>query len=161
MKEEFILKVYDCFTFYNELELLELRLNSLWDMVDYFVLVESDKTYNNKAKPFYFEQHKSDFEKFLPKIKHIKIHPDIPYAGVGDWSLENNQRNSIAKGLQDAEPDDLIFISDLDEFPAVDILQRINERQAPLHAGRQEFRRVAGQTGVFRYVGVRLRRPLH
>ncbi len=50
----YAVKVYDCFTFYNEFELLELRLRALWDVVDYFVLVEADRTHTNKPKPFYF-----------------------------------------------------------------------------------------------------------
>lgn len=126
------MKVYDCFTFYNEFELLELRLKSLWDMVDYFVLVEADKNHTNKPKPFYFAERKDKFKEFLPKIRHILLKVNIEYKGVGDWSIENGQRNGILYGLQDAAPDDLIFISDVDEIPAPDILQRINENKAPL-----------------------------
>lgn len=126
------MKVYDCFTFYNEFELLELRLKSLWDTVDYFVLVEADKKHTNEPKPFYFDERKSKFKKFLPKIKHVKAKLNVPFSGVGDWSLENAQRNAITNGLTDAEPEDMIFISDLDEIPAPDILQRISNRQAPV-----------------------------
>ena len=59
---------------------------------------------------------------------------DIPYKGTGDWSIEFAQRNAISHGLKDAAPDDLIFISDLDEIWSPDILQRINNRQVPLLA---------------------------
>ena len=128
------MRVFDCFMFYNEFELLELRLNSLYDMVDYFVLVEADRTLNNKSKPFYFFERRQEFKKFFPKLRYVKVDGDIDYKGVGDWSIEIAQRNAISNGLQDAEPDDLIFISDLDEFPAIDILQRINNRQAQLFA---------------------------
>lgn len=124
------MKVYDCFTFYNEFELLELRLKSLWNMVDYFVLVEADKTLNNDSKPFYFAERREEFKEFLPKIRHIPLKVDVDYKGVGDWQIEYGQRNAIMYGLTDAVPDDLIFISDLDEFPALDILQRINENNA-------------------------------
>ena len=121
------MKVYDCFTFYNEFELLELRLKSLWDMVDYFVLVEADKNHSNKPKPFYFAEHEKDFKEFLPKIRNIQLNVDIEYKGVGDWAIENGQRNGILHGITDAAPDDLIFISDVDEIPTPDILQRIDE----------------------------------
>ena len=57
---------------------------------------------------------------------------NVDFKGVGDWQIENAQRNGIMYGLDDAEPDDLIFISDVDEFPAPDILKRINENKAPL-----------------------------
>lgn len=128
------MKVYDCFTFYNEFELLELRLKSLWDVVDYFVLVEADKTLNNVPKPFYFNERKAEFAEFLPKIRHLMGRVDLPYKGVGDWQIEFAQRNLIAQGLQDAAPDDLVFISDLDEIWAPDIFQRIDNRQVQLFA---------------------------
>lgn len=126
------MKVYDCFTFYNEFELLELRLKSLWNLVDYFVLVEADKNHNNKPKPFYFEARKEEFKEFLPKIRHIPLKVDVEYKGTGDWQIENGQRNGILYGLSDAAPDDLVFISDVDEFPTPDIIQRIENNQAPL-----------------------------
>ena len=44
------MKVYDCFTFFNELDLLEIRLNELDNVVDYFVLVESKRSFQNKPK---------------------------------------------------------------------------------------------------------------
>lgn len=121
------MKIYDCFTFFNELELLELRLESYYDIVDRFVIVESDKTHANNPKPFNFAEHINDFEKYLPKIHYVMDRSVVPYSGVGDWSLENNQRNNIAQGLEDAAPDDLIMISDLDEFPDPMIIKTIRE----------------------------------
>ena len=46
-------KIYDCFNFFNELDILELRLNILYDYVDYFVIVESSVTHSGQPKPFY------------------------------------------------------------------------------------------------------------
>lgn len=132
------MKVYDCFTFYNEFELLELRLKSLWDMVDYFVLVEADKTHKNQPKPMYFAERANEFKEFLLKIRYVPIHVDISDKNI-DWSkdswiIENRQRDAIMHGLKDAAPDDLIFISDVDEFPALDILYRISNSTVPLIA---------------------------
>ena len=121
------MKIFDCFPFFNELELLELRLESLYDVVDCFVIVEADKTHANEPKPFNFYEHIRDFEKYLPKIHYIMDTTVVDYKGVGDWSLENNQRNNIMKGLTDAEPDDLILISDLDEFPNPATLKKIRD----------------------------------
>lgn len=121
------MKIYDCFTFFNELELLELRLETFYDIVDCFVIVEADKTHANIPKPFNFYEHIDNFKKYLPKIHYIMDHSNVPYKGVGDWSLENNQRNNIIKGLSDAEPDDLIMISDLDEFPDPATVKTIRE----------------------------------
>ena len=121
------MKIYDCFTFFNELELLELRLESLNDVVDRFVIVEADKTHANKPKPFNFYEHLSNYGKYLPKIDYIMDTSVVQYKGVGDWSIENNQRNSIMKGLQNAAPDDLIMISDVDEIPDPAIIKAIRE----------------------------------
>lgn len=121
------MKIYDCFTFFNELELLELRLETFYDIVDCFVIVEADKTHANVPKPFNFYEHVTAFRKYLPKIHYIMDRSRVPYRGVGDWSLENNQRNNIMKGLTDAEPDDLIMISDVDEFPNPAIIKTIRE----------------------------------
>ena len=121
------MKIYDCFPFFNELELLELRLESLFDIVDRFVIVEADKTHANKPKPFNFIENIERYQKYLPKIEYVMDTSVVPFSGVGDWSLEHNQRNSIMKGLTDAEPDDLIMISDVDEFPDPATIKKIRE----------------------------------
>lgn len=66
-------KIYDCFCFFNELDLLELRLNILDPYVDYFVLSEASVTHTGQPKPFYFEENKERYAKFLHKIIHLKI----------------------------------------------------------------------------------------
>ncbi|MBQ6298157.1 MAG: hypothetical protein IJK81_10830 [Selenomonadaceae bacterium] len=121
------MKVFDCFPFFNEFELLELRLETFYDIVDYFVIVEADKTHANISKPFNFYERRDEFKKYFPKIHYIMDTTVVPYKGAGDWSIENNQRNSIAKGLSAAEPDDLIMISDLDEFPNPAMLKTLIE----------------------------------
>lgn len=121
------MKVFDCFPFFNEFELLELRLETFYDIVDYFVIVEADKTHANIPKPFNFYERRDEFKKYFPKIHYIMDTTIVPYKGAGDWSIENNQRNSIAKGLSAAEPDDLIMISDLDEFPNPAMLKTLIE----------------------------------
>ena len=107
--------IYDCFTFFNELDLLEIRLNTLNDIVDKFVLVESTKTFTNKDKPLYFEQNKQRFEKFLHKIEHIIV-DDFPRFDI-TWTYETFQRNAIERGLKNCKDEDIIIISDVDEIP--------------------------------------------
>ena len=121
------MKVYDCFTFYNEFELLELRLKSLWDVVDYFVIAEADKKHTNEPKPYYFWERQDEFKEFFPKIRHLPVEMTVKFKGVGDWSIENAQRDALAYGLYDAAPDDLIMISDLDEIPAPETLQHFKD----------------------------------
>jgi len=110
-------KIYDCFTFYNELDLLEIRLNELNSVVDYFVIVEATKTQTGKRKQLYYELNKKRYKKFESKIIHIivKNMPDIKTNSA--WVLENHQRNQIIKGLKNCNLKDIIFISDLDEIP--------------------------------------------
>ena len=118
------MKIFDCFKFFNELELLELRLMELYDTVDYFVLVEANKTHTGKLKNYIFEENKNNFEKFLDKIIHIKVDDMPPYSQSDIWTAENFQRNCIMRGLVDyAENGDKVIISDIDEIPSVDIIK--------------------------------------
>ena len=107
--------VYDCFPFFNELDLLEIRLNVLKDVVDKFVLVEAGETHTGKPKPFYFEENRGRFAAFADRIVYLKIEK-FP-VGHGAWWNENYQRNELMKGLVGAKDDDDIIISDLDEIP--------------------------------------------
>jgi len=66
------MKVFDCFTFFNELDLPELRLKLLDDYVDWFVLTESNLTFSGKDKSYYFEENKNRYAPWLHKIIHIK-----------------------------------------------------------------------------------------
>jgi beta-1,4-mannosyl-glycoprotein beta-1,4-N-acetylglucosaminyltransferase len=65
--------IFDCFIFFNEFELLEIRLNELNDVVDKFVLVEATKTHQGKDKPLYFEENKKRFSDFSNKMIHIAV----------------------------------------------------------------------------------------
>jgi beta-1,4-mannosyl-glycoprotein beta-1,4-N-acetylglucosaminyltransferase len=66
------MKIYDAFLFFNELDLLEVRLEMLYDHVDYFIISECDTTFSGIPKPFYFEDNKERYSKYLDKIIHIK-----------------------------------------------------------------------------------------
>ena len=116
--------IVDCFSFFNELELLEIRLNVLDPYVDKFVLVEAAKTQTLRDKPFVFEENKEKFNKFLSKIIHVKLEKEECPSGdfrqvSDDWGMENFQRNGAIKGVEslDLESNDIILISDLDEIP--------------------------------------------
>ncbi len=68
-----MIKIIDSFLFFQELDLLEIRLNYLDPYVDEFVIVEACQTFTGKEKEFVFEQNKERFKQFLPKIKYYKI----------------------------------------------------------------------------------------
>ena len=113
--------IYDCFAFFNELELLDIRLNELDKVVDKFVLVEATRTFQNNPKPLYFKENKSSFEKFNDRIIHIVI-DHFPgffakFRSPTPWDLDNYQKEGMLQGLKKCQPDDQIIVSDVDEIP--------------------------------------------
>jgi spore maturation protein CgeB len=108
-------RIYDCFIFNNELDLLEMRLNILDKVVDRFVLVEATRTFSGKRKDLIFQQNRDRFKRFLDRIIHVVV-DDMP-DGPDRWKREWHQRNAIMRGLGDASSDDIILISDVDEIP--------------------------------------------
>lgn len=113
--------IYDCFTFFNELDLLEIRLNVLNDAVDKFVIVEASRSFQGRPKPLYYQENKARFVSFEHKIIHIIVdeYPTFfsKWRKPKTWDLEDHQRNQIAKGLTHCKPEDVIILSDLDEIP--------------------------------------------
>ena len=120
--------VVDCFLLFNELDLLEIRLNILNDVVDKFVICEAKETFQGKSKPLYYRENKERFAKWQDKIIHYVIE-DIseeeknkarlsPNVGAGEhwWIREYCQKESMLKALTFCQDDDIIFISDLDEI---------------------------------------------
>lgn len=110
------MKIIDAFIFYNELDLLKYRLELLNEYVDYFIIVESTKTFMYKDKPLLFNQNKSEFSKFSDKIIHIIV-DDMP-SNTNPWNNEAHQRNCIMRGIHrlNLTNDDVILISDVDEI---------------------------------------------
>ena len=114
--------IYDCFTFFNELDLLEIRLNVLKDVVDKFVLVESDRTFTNRPKRLVFEENRTRFAAFADRIIYVKVTDHPPFKTA--WHYESHQRNAIARGLIDAKLEDVILVSDVDEIPNPSAIRR-------------------------------------
>ena len=112
--------IYDCFTFFNEFDLLELRLHELNDVVDFFVLSEATKTFTGLDKPLYFEENKTQFAEFLPKIKHVIVEP--PETN-DPWIRERFQRDEMFKTL-DCQSNDVIMLSDVDEIISAEAVKQ-------------------------------------
>lgn len=117
--------IYDCFTFFNELDLLEIRLNILNEVVDKFVLVEATRTYKNKPKELYYENNKERFKQFEDKIIHLVLNDFPADEQLEAWTIENLQRNYIMEGLKKCQDDDIIMISDLDEIPRPELIKKV------------------------------------
>ena len=122
------MKIFDCFMFYDEDLLLDIRMNILNKFVDYFVIVESIFTHKGEQRELNFSYKK--FEKFKDKIIYLvydKQPEDLlsikdqknDHGGyiINALLRENGQRNFILEGLKSAKEDDLILISDVDEIP--------------------------------------------
>lgn len=125
------MKIFDCFMFYDEEMLLDMRMNILNNYVDYFVIVESNKFHNGKDRKLKFDINK--YQKFKKKIiyiihdinsEQIKEIKETDNEGTISYKLifnahlrENSQRNFINKGLEKSNQEDLILISDVDEIP--------------------------------------------
>lgn len=138
--------VVDVFPFFNELELLELRLRMLSPFVDQFVLVECPQTFSGKPKPLYFQENQSLFSAWKNKIVHHVINKPIESevdlaerlqsseassldrwilqetttsvlaTGEFHWKQEFFQKESIRKAIPKLKDDDLVFFGDLDEM---------------------------------------------
>ena len=117
------MKVYDCFTFFNELDLLEIRLNELDDVVDYFVLVESKRSFQNKPKECHYLNNKDRFEKFNHKIIRLEVTENL--FNENTRQNEINCWNYIITGLIAAKNNDIIMIGALDEIPKSEIINNI------------------------------------
>jgi beta-1,4-mannosyl-glycoprotein beta-1,4-N-acetylglucosaminyltransferase len=127
------MKIYDCFQFFDEEMLLDLRLNIMDKYVDKFVITEATYMHNGKSKKLVFDINK--FSKFRDKIIYIVVDeqpPDILKINETDndeqdtkgqklilngYKRDNYQRQMAQEALNNAEPDDWIIINDIDEIP--------------------------------------------
>ena len=125
------MRIFDCFMFYDEDLILDIRLNSLKNVADYFVIIESKFYHNGKNRDLKFDI--SKFSKFKDKIIYL-VQEDLPKnlkeLKVDDNESErssksiynahireNYQRNNLINGISKADENDLILISDVDEIP--------------------------------------------
>lgn len=106
--------IYDCFTFFNEYDLLELRLRLLDKVVDYFVLCEAPFTFRGTPKPLYFALGADRFARWRERIIPL-VYPEA--ADPDPWKNEWGQRDHLIAGLARASDDDLVLIGDCDEIP--------------------------------------------
>jgi beta-1,4-mannosyl-glycoprotein beta-1,4-N-acetylglucosaminyltransferase len=117
------MKIIDAFIFYNELDILNYRLNILHTLVDHFILVESTHTFVGKPKSLIYKENAHMFERFKDKIFHVVV-DDMPHIPANietneQWKNETHQRNCIDRAIQqlNLNDEDIIIISDVDEIP--------------------------------------------
>jgi tetratricopeptide (TPR) repeat protein len=119
-------RVFDCFTFYNELDLLEARLEELWDEIDVFVVVEAPETFQGEPKPLILRENFERFRRFASKLVVVSIAQAHP--GPSPWDREGAQRDAIMQGLSGrAAPQDVVFLGDIDEIPRKETVVAIRD----------------------------------
>jgi len=131
------MKVFDCFTFYNEQELLRIRLNEMNDFVDYFVIVEASETFTGIAKPFYLDECTEWLQPWISRIIRVKVILD-GYSN-DPWKCEHFQRNQIVQGLYSAKDNDLILISDVDEIINTKVLKSLKKIKEPVQIDNTQY----------------------
>jgi hypothetical protein len=125
-------KVYDCFMFYNELDVLEVRFKELYDHVDHIVMTEANTTFSGHSKEYIFLDNRERFKPFLDKIIHIKVEdmpgvsPGAP-GGMACMYNENHQRNVLTRGLDEADNNDIILICDMDEIVRGSVVNQLRK----------------------------------
>tara|TARA_B110000438_G_scaffold188036_1_gene179691 strand:- start:1254 stop:2087 length:834 start_codon:yes stop_codon:yes gene_type:complete len=149
--------IIDAFTFFNEKELVELRVKYLSDIVDYFIIVEADHTHTGKKKNWNFtEILNGSLKEYSSKIKYHQMKIDLTKAEaekspnyIGktlgrSWRIETIQRNFLKEAYKKSSfSDDIIIISDLDEIPSKDKISFIKSSNfktiAPVALGQSLF----------------------
>lgn len=117
--------IYDCFPFLNEIEILELRLHTLSDVVDKFVIVEANRTFSGNPKEYFLPRYWSSLAEFRDKIIYVQV-DDMPES-QNPWTRAFHQKNAIMRGLVECADKDIILVSDLDEIPRPDAIRQLFE----------------------------------
>ena len=118
--------VFDCIPFFNELDILKLRMQILNPYVDWFVIEESTVTFSGEPKRMIFAENRHLFKEFENKIRYVAVE-DSPMEGVTTHERDKYQKNQLIRALGDCRADDIIVFSDVDEIPKPETLVRIIE----------------------------------
>ena len=131
--------LYDCFLFYNEYDMLELRLKELYDTVDYFVIIEGTHTFVGTPKESNFEKYKERYEPYMKKIRYFYLPNLVDTSNA--WNQEHKQRENIYHALKTlgAQPTDTVTNCDCDEIPRPEVLQSLRGIKHLVHLVLLEF----------------------
>jgi beta-1,4-mannosyl-glycoprotein beta-1,4-N-acetylglucosaminyltransferase len=130
-------KVYDCFLYMGEINLLRIRLAYLSEKVDYFVICEQAYTFQNDFRTF---DHMVRDEIIAIYGERVRWHLDTESVlEATPWQRESRARNLLAKGLFDCDSTDIVLVSDLDEIPNTEIFTQIRQVNLPAVC-KQELR---------------------
>lgn len=120
------MSVFDTCMFYNEIDMLLLRMNILRDAVDFHVICEAGETHSGQPKPFNFAAERHRFREFEDKIIYIQMNR-LSDGTRDSWQREAYHRSLIGHGLRNCKPDDLIIVGDCDEIVNPDVIPQIGD----------------------------------
>ena len=124
--------IYNTFMFYDEFDLLDIRLAELSGLVDKFVLVEADMTFTGKPKPLHFLENSERYVKYADRLVHIISTQTAYRSGTDPWDNEGVQRQSIDDYLKTVcLPGDTIILTDADEIVRADVIPLIENIESP------------------------------
>lgn len=117
------MKIFDCVTFFNEHDLFDIRYELLKKKIDYFIVIEGAKTFDGKKKDFCFKYEKYDKD----KIRYIKIHDFDQNVSLNSFPeyYDDLSKNRMLDGLFGANYNDIVLISDCDEIPHPNTIEKI------------------------------------
>lgn len=116
--------IYDCIPFFNELDILKLRMQIMAPYVDKFVLEESTVTFSGEPKEMIFADNREMFREFEDKIVYIAV-DNSPLDKVTTHERDKFQKNQLIRGMAGCKADDIVIFSDVDEIPRPETLQKI------------------------------------
>tara|TARA_R110002020_G_scaffold309790_3_gene525700 strand:- start:100 stop:918 length:819 start_codon:yes stop_codon:yes gene_type:complete len=131
--------IYDSFIFFNEIDLLKIRLEIYKDKIDKFIICEADKTFSGNDKPYYYLENKSLFKEYEDKIIYVPVEldtegydlnykPEYMDFSSAYFKIEYNHRQGLGVAYQDLEDDDIVLLGDLDEFPSFEAIDFYKSR---------------------------------
>ena len=116
--------IYDCIPFFNELDILKLRMHIMAPYVDKFVIEESTVTFSGEPKPIVFAQNRAMFREFENKILYVAV-DNSPMSGVTTHERDKFQKNQLIRAMKDCKADDIVIFSDVDEIPNPKVLMDV------------------------------------
>ncbi|MDK1031724.1 MAG: hypothetical protein QGD94_06940 [Planctomycetia bacterium] len=117
--------IYDTFLFFDEFDVLDIRLRELWDVVDCFVIGEATKTFAGQDKPLRLKEY-NGFGHHSDKIRHVVI-DDFAGAPTDLHAMDRWQKARLLDALHDAQPNDLVIYADCDEIVRADVVRKVAE----------------------------------
>jgi hypothetical protein len=131
--------------FFNEVDLLEIRLATLDEVVDIHVIAEATKTYSGRHKSLYFRENEDRYAPWKDKIRYVVV-DDMPggrntvaprqllraASGDDNWRREHHQRDALRRGLEGMGPEDKVLLSDLDEILMPEVVDEIDTGKGPV-----------------------------